>query len=543
MRILIAVCLLLCLSAAAPVSGIVIPVTSGYSGTLTITSQPTSNSVAQRDTRAGGALNKGKGAVSIGLNPSSAVGSLQYRLRDFASSSTTLVDWTDSGLGSLSSGSQTISLNIDADNHQFILDLRANNASASVVSTTNAFAVGEIICMAGQSQALQEIGDAGSNTYTINTTDGSHTVAAGTNRNITIGIGTWLNAQYRPFGQGSTPVVSGWLQPRDVTAPVWASMVGARLGALFVANEGVAFSLCGAATGNTPSSYWKSPGEGNTDLKTSITAIGGKFGAFHYYQATSDVGSASNWQTNVISIIDDLQTTYPSASFKKIITSVTSTTDGGAPEPRQLMKVAGQNVADHYNGIVASSAAYIPAFDLNMPNSEVHTTTWGDDTHALHIYRAWQKLYGENAYGDDGPQITGATRSGAVITLAVTQASGGTALVGTTNSAAPGGNTTPSAATLCNQFKQYVSPLVYDGSGNVTSTPLSCSTVTLAPTAITLTLSADPGAAAVVCYRLPPDASTTVVGTGIYDDNTAGATANLPNGRQLRFAPNCFTAS
>ena len=122
-----------------------------YLGTITV-ANPYVNQIFQRDTRTGGPFGKGVGNVVLTINPSQPVTVLEHRLRDASIPANIVQDWTNS-VPSLAAGSQTVALAAPAGLYMYLLDIRANHDDVSIVSTTHAVMVGELIGFAGQSLA------------------------------------------------------------------------------------------------------------------------------------------------------------------------------------------------------------------------------------------------------------------------------------------------------------------------------------------------------------------------------------------------------
>lgn len=473
-----------------------------YPGTLSSSSQAALQ-VFQRDTRTGGALGLGAGSVPVSITTTAPVNKLEYRLRDYSSPVTTLVDWTQFAGGALA-GTQTVSMSLPASGKWYLMDLRANGDSVSVW-TSPQFGVGEVVAVAGQSLAMDIFG-------TLASTDATTIAAAGGS----VSPGTTV---YAAYGQLATPTaapyypVPGWAGPADGTN--YQSTFVAEFGRLVNAQAGVVCALVGYAVGSSSISQWQ-PGQAfNTTLKSILTAAGGKFGTLIWWQGHADTKNgttASGYATSLTTFINDLAGSFSGLAFKRLVSTVPGIGSYAGSTPATIETIR-QGGKQYVNGDV--NAIYVEPLDAALYSDMVHPSQIGNITAARHFYRAAMLAWGLRSDGDAGPVLTNASRASGsnIVKLSVLQNAG-------TNLVAVG-----SGASQFQVFNQgdTTTPIALDG-----TTPFTIAS----PTEIDLKLGTTPADTQMldVWHRLPPDTSA-IIAAGIYDNATDSD--GLSRGRAL----------
>jgi hypothetical protein len=134
-----------------------------YSGVITIIGQPAANQIFQRDTTSAGNFGLGAtsgvaglGQVSFTLNLTVPAVVLQYRL--YAAPGTPnagamLQDWTTLA-SNVNPNATTFTPSVSASLNWYVMAFRANYDNASLVTSGNPFAVGELVAFSGQSLAV-----------------------------------------------------------------------------------------------------------------------------------------------------------------------------------------------------------------------------------------------------------------------------------------------------------------------------------------------------------------------------------------------------
>ena len=455
--------------------------------------------IYQRDTTTGGLFNKGTGTISFQVYGNAPLNLLEYRLRD-ATTGNILQDWSTMATG-ITPGTKTYQETIPAGLYWYYLDLRPNGLDASVVLGTARFAMGEVLAISGQSLADRLYHQFGDTT-------------------LTSSLNIPATPFYRIFGTWSDPSLNGptpaWQQGVDgsVSTATFNSAAMPEVGRLAVNAFGVPVAIVGYSFGGTAISTWAPGQPNNTELKSVLTAAGGKFHTLLWFQGHADSGvtPAAIWTADLTAIVNDLATTYSAAPFKTIVSTIPdiSNVAYGVYAAVQDIRKAG---FDYVNANPTKAISDLP-LDLSLVDG-VHFNQLGAVTEADHLFRAWSKSIGLSTVGDAGPAATGITLSGNTITIPTTQA-GGTAFT------AKGDPTT--------QFQVF--------NRCTLTSPYAVSAVTLTdPTKLTLTLGSTPAAGSVVDVWYRPAIDTTAaIAAGIYDNNTAdGLSANpLTGGRQLQ---------
>ncbi|MGI4945853.1 MAG: sialate O-acetylesterase [Janthinobacterium lividum] len=485
-------------------------------GTVLFAAQPTATRVYQRDTRTGGAFGLGAGAVGVFVTLSSAATSLDYRLRDAATPATVLQYWATLA-GATAAGSVSLSPAIPAGPHRYLMDVRASGDAAHAVLGTQAFGVGEVIGVAGQSLGTNMLVAGWSPEGTI----ASAGVTPAAN-------GYEFAPSMAPEDGNSTyvaPSPTQWTAPADDTA--YGSAFAAEFLRLVTSQAGVVAALAGFTYGGSSITTWQ-PGQSHYTTLRGVLDQVGRIGALIWIQGHSDAQngmSAATYQAQLVTLFTDLATHYAGpggtlGAFPRLICSIPSLNTTFWGTSAQVAAIRAGALA-----YVASDprARYVAALDMGLSSDGTHPNQAGRVPMAHHFYRAFMGTTGIASL-KPGPAITGASRTAgsAVIKVAVAQGAGGTALVG--------------VGTPANQFTVYPA-------GNLSGALAIASLAIASATEIDLTLSAAPGysQAVDVWYRLAGSDTAAVTGSGIYDNATDADGLTL--GRQLQLAAAAITAA
>ena len=484
-----------------------------YLGTITV-ANPYVNQIFQRDTRTGGLFGKGVGNIVLTINPSQPVTVLEHRLRDAATPANIVQDWTNS-VPSLAAGSQTVALAAPAGLYKYLVDIRANHDDVSIVSTTHAVMVGELIAFSGQSLAEDMV---------TNIASGDSSTVAG--NGLTVSPWNFVFASFASNSGAYPPVADGpdfVYPPNSFLAPGgggYPSTFAAELCNRLIALAGVPCAMIGYAVGGTGIASWlpgyAGPDSGHwTKLVQIIGMAGGKFGTFIWDQGhyeTKNGNTSSNYLNQLTLLESNVDAAFPQANYASIIATIPGIGNyGNGPVAIEMVRAT----AKQYAATVALTD-YVDGYDATLWSDLVHPSQAGNIPYADHFYRAIAKQWGLMAHGDKGPVITGGSRvyGNQNIVLTVTQTNAGTAW--------------QSVGTPANQFQVFpagttASPVALDGTAPIDLTN---------PAQIVLKLAAAPTepAAFDVWYRRPPDTSANVA-SGIYDNATDGD--GLTRGRQL----------
>jgi hypothetical protein len=482
-----------------------------YAGTLSVVN-PYLNQIFQRDTRTGGLFGKGAGMILLTINPSQPVAVLEHRLRDAASPSTVLQDWTTS-TPPLAAGSQVVALSAPAGLYKYLVDVRANH---DVIATpTNAVMMGELIAFSGQSLAEDMVTNAASG-------DTSTVADAG----LTVSPWSYSFASFASNSGAYPPVADGpdaIYPPNQFRAPgggAYPSTFAAEFCNRLIALAGVPCGMIGYAVGGSGIDSWlpgyTGPNAGHWDkLVEIITMAGGKFGTFIWDQGhyeTKNGNTAANYLNQLTLLESNVDMAFPAADYASIVATIPGIGSyGSGPDFIEMVRATAKQYA-----ATVGLTDYVDGYDATLWSDLVHPSQAGNIPYARHFYRAVAKQWGLSTHGDKGPVITGGSRiyGSKNIVLAVTQTNGGTAW--------------QSVGTPADQFTVYLagtvaSPVALDGAAPINLTN---------PAQITLQLAATPTepTAFDVWYRRPPDTSGKVA-SGIYDNVVDGD--GLTQGRQL----------
>jgi hypothetical protein len=495
-----------------------------YGGTFPAPASPATLQTFQRTTRTGGAGGMGAYTIPIVINPSVSLWQLAWRLRDATAPTTVYSNWQD--IGPFSTGSQTISLSVPVRLAQYVIDLRANKDTATII-TSNAFMVGEVIGLLGQSLAVRCY-QSSDTTYYINTTDGSHSLLGSGAAGAGFNLGLTTSPYVTVYANVAQATVS-WAQPSDSNS--YSGAFISEFGRLYMAAYGCPIALIGAAQGSTAATFWAPGGAGNTNFKAAVNAATGSVGGMGlviFWQGHSDTSNwPLAWVDTVRNLLVDFQTTWPSGGFKFLVSTMPNIqgTAWGGTYGINNIRQAGARVVSLLNAASSGSAAQVEPLDL-AESDGVHPQNYGVRTTARYFFRAYQKLMGTTTDGTLGPTITGATRATGsnVVQLTVTHNAGTDLQVWqTAGPALPTQLTGGSVTTAANQFTVYADPVTYSGQ-SVVNTAIAVSGLAFPDaTHINLTMGSTPAdnVTLSVRYRQPPDANSTVIQTGIYDNNIA----------------------
>lgn len=461
----------------------------------------------QRRTTSGGLYNKGTGQVTLSITTTAATSVLliEYRLRDaVAGGNPTLKNWAPVfAFFTTAAGTATTFTisDLPATRAWYYLDIRINGDNTQVTLGNKKVGCGEATVFFGQSISVQVLTD-----------------SSGADQSTVASNGV------TPDQYTSVLATTAAIPPDNTNTAVWGppgdSGIYKSTGICTFLNQvtnltGVNAGGIGHAVGNTAMATWL-PGQGyNTTLKTIVTQAGGVFRAAVWIQGHYDAANMTfydtgpdYWKASLTTIFNDLATTYPTMAFKRIICSVGSLGSSTTPTAYQVIRQASLNyVASDANSIYFSGLGAVLSTD-NVHPSQVGNITLGNE-----IYRAWRGICGFGSI-DNGPRITGATRSAGSAVIPITIAHGlGTGLT--------------TSGTLSSQFAVY--------NHGTSSSPLTISSATVvSATEIDLTLSSAPAnsQALDVYYRRTPDSST-AISSAIFDNYVEGDDG-LTSGRQLR---------
>ncbi len=477
---------------------------------------PAALRVFQRDTRSGGAFGSGIGAVPLTVTPSAPVQILEFQLRDAQAPGTVLVPWTLAA-SNLAAVVQTVTLAVPANRAWYLIDLRANGDSTSVVSASSGIGVGEVIAAAGQSLATDFWSTAASYDTTTLAALGVVPSAYGS------ALASWDGAA---LPTAATP----WEIPSDSGS--YRSAFAAEFLRLVVLASGVNAALVGCGhSGTDISTYWLPGMTDYTRLVSLLATAGGKFGTFIWCQGHNDADARTGSQYHLTppatylsylqTLMAGLSATFGVTPFRKLLCSIPAI----APVASAKFLAAGiKAIRGAHLAYVRSdpTAAYVGGLDVTLAPDGIHPSQTGNITFARHFYRALLPVLNADSPGDHGPALNGTpcrTSASAVITLPV-QHYGGTAL--------------SALGDASSQFQVF--------RYGQTAGALAIASVDLSRTSrIVITLEAAPAddQALDVWYR-PPFDSPAAIAAGIYD-NSAVAGDGLARGRQLAVLPASLT--
>jgi hypothetical protein len=368
--------------------------------TFTMTQLAAANRVYQRSTKTGGGQGTGQGTIPVTINPT-VIGTVYARCRDSVGGVTILQASFLAGSVS-STGSQTFNVaGVDARLGSFFLDLSGDGVT--FINGTTAVHMGALHLVAGQSlmDRMIRVQDTGNPTLAT--------------MGQTINPNGFVYASYSGDANIQTPAqaaTGGWKLPAD--SSVYDSAGAAEFLNLTIIMKGVSCGFVGNAVGGTASSSWL-PGQTNyINLTTIITATGGGFEEFLWWQGHSDAQGNVTYatrQSNIASIVAGVvaqSTIITPKTYISNIPNIVATTWGTASMQAVIRR------ADR-DWCAANSAIYVQMSDLPLNSGgtggSVHQFQSGSVNAARHFYRAIRGVLGLSTPGDVGPTITGATRA------------------------------------------------------------------------------------------------------------------------------------
>lgn len=311
-------------------------------------------------------------------------------------------------------------------------------------------------------------------------------------------------------GHGSDYVVAGYTNDPGYYIGTYITLLANTL----VASLGCPVVLLPRAASGSSIQNWL-PGQTYLNaLLNDVTAIGSDFEYAIWLQGENnamDGMDASTYQGHLQSVFSTCKShTGRSSGFNFGVVVVGPATDAWALAPERMGPIR-KGQLDFVAANLANGA-YLAgtAIDGNLAGaSSVHIDTPSLRRQACRYAEAMRRRSYAEVYGIEGPKIASASRSGAVVTVSVTQ-QGGTALLD-----GAGG-----AGSSLLGFR------VFDG-----GTPCTISSTAISGNTVVLTLSATPAGAVTLDYAMAnaPFGATTGAASVLYDNQTIpGDTLGLP---------------
>ena len=486
-----------------------------------VLTQPTATRVYQRDSVVGGAFGRGAGTVGVTVVLGVPVTLLEYRLRDAAAVGTVLLNWTTLATN-LAAGSNALLPSIPASASRYLIDVRANGYMPGAQLGTQAFGVGEVVAVLGQSLAADLFGS-------TNNDVGTSFASAGTTAPPTTGIyASWNGTVNVPPGWGTSsnggPYSGAFIAEFSRLA---AGALGVVVGFAGYANNG--FDVASFAAGQPANTYWH---------QNVTAATGGKFGGLFWLQGHANAiagTSQASYLSQLGTVLADLAGSSSLAPVRVLssIPAITVTSQGTAQAIQAIRAAQVQYVTTN-----SATSAHVDGLSATLYDG-VHPTQAGHVQLAREFYRKWSALRGLAA-AKAAPRVIAASRSAGSNQVVLTISNGGTALSGLY---APGtaGQRSATAAEMASQFQVFASPVAYASGVPQAAVGVTGAALTSATT-ITLTLASTPadGVALDVFVRMPTDTSMAVA-TSIVDNQTDGD--GLTFGRALALGVGAVTAS
>lgn len=265
-----------------------------------------------------------------------------------------------------------------------------------------------------------------------------------------------------------------------------------------------------AVGGSTIASWQPSGGANWNTFAADLAASGGDCEAAIFLQGENDAQagtSSASYQSSLLNVLNGLKsaTGRNSSNFHFGVVALGPGTTYAAEGNMGIIRAAHLDfVAAH-----ASDGVYLAAcaHDMDLGGSNIHFS--GLERIAKRYAKGLLNRFGILVHGAQGPKITSATRSGAVVTVHITH-NGGTSLADGTGGSGSAllGFRVYDAGSLC----------------TISSTAISGNTVVL-------TLSATPAGAVTMDYAMAnaPYGATTALASVVYDNDTVpGDTLGLP---------------
>lgn len=260
-------------------------------------------------------------------------------------------------------------------------------------------------------------------------------------------------------------------------------------------------------------SLWTSGGAQNTEFLAGLSAIGGDFEAALWLQGETDAQNGTSeaaYKTSLTSLFNQLKTVTGRSTLDFGVVIVGPATAAWTPTEGRMAAMRKAQI--DFVAENAAGGAFIAGTDIDGDlgnGSSIHITPSSRTVQGRRYGECIVRRLTGAAYGIEGPVISSASRSGAVVTVNITQ-QGGTSLkdgAGGSGSALLG-------------FR------VFDG-----GTPCTISSTLISGNAVVLTLSATPSGVVTMDYAMAnaPFGSATVASTVCYDDQTIpGSAVGLP---------------
>jgi hypothetical protein len=456
---------------------------------LSFTTQPDSTGlqVYQRSAQAGGLLNLGQAAIPLGLMVSGGTARTVECMAVDSTSGAAVTGWNSAA--TQVSGSVTFTHTVPARKGWNRVQCRANGDSRTIVKS-NAFGVGRLMAVWGQSEAEGMITSLDTSGATI------------TGTGVTVGSFGTINACITDGSKAWTNKCIGWGYPSNSSA-VYTSTGAAQLLNYCVADAGVNCAVVGFAN---PGQYLGTfvPGQANyTSLAANLASVGGAWEVMGGWIGASD----SLNKTSTSTFESQLSQAYLTAS-----TGLKALNSWAGPQlyVNSHLQPLVNTLFGNYQDVLGIRTAY-QAWDasngatyVTQADTNINSPSGPEMTLNGYLYAAanWARAFRANLSGgvtDAGPTLgTTGTLSGTVITIPITQANG-TDLVCTGN-----------------WWQRFG---VFDH-GQPATAGYPPTGGTCSASQITLTLPAVPGGPVDVYFMIVPSGQTTNNTIMVYDNNS-----------------------
>jgi hypothetical protein len=480
------------------VVGTATPSAPAATSSFTMTQLATANRVYQRSTTTGGGQSKGQGSVPVTISSATA-GTINARCRSVADGTTILQsEWVAATVANAAT-TATIT-GVDARLGWFYLDLRGSDGAWKLGTT--AIGMGRLIGMAGQS--LIEVMIWRNSSYG----DPSTSIAT---------AGATINPNGRALVSVAAFQASAWQQFQDVasTLGTYNSAGGTEMLDRQIQRFGVNCGLIGHVVGGTTIAQWQSGQANFTELSRVMALGGGAFEAFWWFQGHSDASVGySTYLTALNSLLASV-TGLSSYTPKFYLTTVPNATDDSVTVGQEAGAGTHNSVFQRHRAAeewcTINNGVHVPFSDLTLTDN-THPNQVSTRRQANHFDRATAAESG--GANDNGPVVTSMSKSGVNLVCTISQASGGTALVGTGSPATRMRITKTDDALLTALALDATTPLTIDSA-----------------TQMTIKLASDPGD---VNLELWPMGKHPVIdgAADVIRDDAAGA---YGIGRQMKF--------
>jgi hypothetical protein len=457
--------------------------------------EPAAYRVFQRANETGGAFGLGEAAAGFRIDASEAIPQLEMRLRDAADGSV-LADWHLEA-ENLPQGGTDIEVTLPARKGWFVADFRAGN---DTVLGQNPIAAGRVIAVAGQSLATRLLNDQGE-----------------TGSFAALGLEVPEHgAVYATFSGPETDETAVWAPPNEggFGSEYSSAFLPAFL-SLQAEASGVTCAVVGHAQGGASAWTFRPSGSNGIALASVLGEVGG-FEAFIWFQGHSDRGTSDYG-----GILENRFAEFAGYNalrgqdFDRIVATIPNVQHPAYAEDQEAILSLRASAKAWCE---ANGAAYVQPHDIEMDDT-LHQNQAGNITLAGHFHRASLPGLGLGE-GHLGPQVTGGSRSGTIVTLDVTHRPGGTTLIG--------------EGSFANLFS-----LVAVGE---VGPPLSIAQASVSDDTVTLELAEDPGASELDLHvNLSPDRGAPWA-DNIYDDRLGGDGLGFGRPLETTLAPVRITA-